>query len=76
MEQSNDELVDLDLSVETLAGIALYAHERDITINQAIVEILEKAIREKEHGAVDQRQSQLTQNQPSVGSNPTRATEA
>ena len=26
------------------------------------------------NGAVDQRQSQLTQNQSSVGSNPTRAT--
>ena len=54
MEQT--ESVELDLDDHTLAGIALYAHERNITINQAVCEILENVIKEREHGGVDQRQ--------------------
>ena len=73
MSDKKSEEVELDLDDRTLAGIALYAHKHDITINDAICRILEEEITKREHGAVDQRQSQLTQNQQSVGSNPTRA---
>ena len=69
----SSEEVELDLDDKTLAGIALYAHERNITINDAVCQMLEQYIKER-NGGVDQRQSQLTQNQQSVGSNPTRAT--
>ena len=72
MSDKEYEQVELDLDYKTLAGIALYAHERNITINDAICQMLEEQIK---NGGVDQWQSQLTQNQPSVGSTPTPATE-
>ena len=73
MSNEKTEEIELDLDDKTLAGIALYAHERNITINEAVCQMLDEYIKQK-NGGVDQRQSQLTQNQQSVGSNPTLAT--
>ena len=73
MSNEKTEEIELDLDDKTLAGIALYAHERNITINEAVCQMLDEYIKQK-NGGVDQRQSQLTQTQQSVGSNPTLAT--
>lgn len=42
--QKKTEIIELDLDDKTLAGIALYAHERDITVNDAICLLLEEYI--------------------------------
>ena len=49
-EDSAEPQVDteVDFDTETLASLALYAHSKNITINEAINEILENAIKEKE----------------------------
>ena len=73
MSDKKYEAIELDLDDRTLAGIALYAHKHDITINDAICRMLEEEITKREHGAVDQRQSQFAQNECSIGSNPIRA---
>lgn len=44
MMQKKTEIIELDLDDKTLAGIALYAHERDITVNDAICLLLEEYI--------------------------------
>lgn len=56
MSDKKYEAIELDLDDRTLAGIALYAHKHDITINDAICRMLEEEITKREHGAVDQRQ--------------------
>jgi len=38
------ETIELDLTLEQLGNIAIYAHNRDITINNAIEQILRKYI--------------------------------
>jgi CRISPR/Cas system CSM-associated protein Csm2 small subunit len=55
MKEKNTSNLDIDLSSldkEQLITLILYAHNRDITFNQAFVEILEKIIEnnEKENG--------------------------
>lgn len=53
MSNEKTEEVELDLDDKTLAGIALYAHERNITINEAVCQMLTEMIK---NGGVDQRQ--------------------
>jgi hypothetical protein len=48
MPQEEQVDTEIDLDTATLAGLAIYAHEKNITINEAINEILENAIKEKE----------------------------
>lgn len=42
------EIISINLTKDEIVQLAYYAHERDITINQAIVQILEEYIDEQE----------------------------
>jgi len=44
MSNEKTEEIELDLDDKTLAGIALYAHERNITINEAVCQMLDEYI--------------------------------
>jgi predicted DNA-binding ribbon-helix-helix protein len=47
-DESNYETIEVDISDEELLALAKMAHERDITFNQLVNEILLKKMKEQE----------------------------